>query len=138
MSAAPKPSEDTHGDTDEPKVGRRTAPRLRLWLPGRLVTLYDSRHCVLMNVSRSGAMIGLDRPLAIGETAFLQFAEREVFCEVLRCHVGSLGGINGLLFDPEISDEDILAVRRISESFEQDEQRAMRAEVRAWVQGLVK
>ena len=138
MSAAPGYREETPCYPGGPKVGRRAAPRLRLWLPGRLITLYDSRHCVLMNVSRTGAMIGLDRPLETGESAVLQFAGREIFCEILRCRIGSAGGINGLEFEPELTDEDVLALRRVSESFREDEQRALRTEVRAWVLGTIR
>jgi hypothetical protein len=112
-------------------VGRRAAARLRLSIPATLVTLADTRRCILIDVSRTGAQVSLPEPLAVGEAGFLRFAGIEVFGVAIRAATGC----NGLEFDVELGDDDVLAVRHHAESYEADARRALREEVRAWVTG---
>ncbi len=116
-------------------VGRRSAPRLRLSIPARLVTLFDTRRCILVNLSRTGAQIGLEQPLGKGEGAFLQLAGIDQFGSITRCAVGLGGGFNGLEFECPLTDRQVLALRDHAESFADAESRALRDEVRAWVTG---
>lgn len=121
-------------DADEEpleNIGRRAAPRLRLSIPARLVTVSETRRCVLLDVSRSGAQISLAKPLAEGEAGFLRFANTEVFASVIRVSTG----LNGVEFDVPMTDEDVLAIRRFAEDYEADERSALRNEARAWVMG---
>ena len=129
-----------HGEAPiEPSVpiGRRGAARLRLSIPAKLVSLYDTHRCILIDLSSTGAQIGLEKPMEIEQKSFLQIAGLELFCEVVRCNFGANGGVNGLVFDPALEDEDVLAVRRYAESYQDDEVRALRSEVRAWVDGVL-
>jgi len=112
-------------------VGRRSAPRLRLSIPARLVTVSETRRCVLLDVSRTGAQIGLAKPLGVGEAGFLTFADLEVFGGVIRSSQGS----NGLEFDVELSDDDVLGIRHFADNYHYDERRALMDEARAWVTG---
>jgi hypothetical protein len=116
-------------------TGRRQAARLRLSIPARLVTLADTRRCILIDLSRTGAQIGLEKPLEKGENAFLQIDGLDEFAEVVRSDIGPLGGINGVVFEEPLSDEQVISVRRFSESQEARESKALRAEARAWVTG---
>jgi len=116
-------------------TGRRGAARLRLAIPVRLVAIHTSRNCVLLDLSRSGARIGLERPLAPGDCAYLQIAGIEVFAEVVRRAQGAAGGINGLAFDEPLDDAAVLAVRRHAETFEQRTRESLRDLVRRWVNG---
>ncbi|SHN64678.1 PilZ domain-containing protein [Erythrobacter sanguineus] len=116
-------------------AGRRSAPRLRLAIPVRLVATYATETCVLLDLSRSGARIGLARPLPCGDCAYLQIAGIEAFAEVVRRDPGVAGGVNGLVFDQSLPDAAVLAVRRHAETFEQREREAFRDQVRRWVKG---
>lgn len=116
-------------------VGRRGAPRLRLSIPASLISLYDRRRCILIDLSCTGAQIGLGQPMREGESVVLQVAGIEPFADVVREAKGPNGGVNGLLFDPPISERDVLGVRTYSERYEKDELRALRGEVRKWVTG---
>ncbi len=116
-------------------VGRRSAARLRLSVPARLVTLYDTRRCILVDISRSGAQIGLQKPLGKNEGAVLKIAGVDQFGTVVRCDVGPNGGVNGLKFDTPLTDADVLAMRQYAVSLEDHENRTLRQEVRAWVDG---
>ncbi|MEM9501014.1 MAG: PilZ domain-containing protein [Pseudomonadota bacterium] len=112
-------------------VGRRAAARLRLSIPARLLTVCETQRCVLLDLSRNGARVGLRRPLEVGDAGFLLFADFELFGGVVR----SAKGINGLEFDVRLSDDDVLKVRRLADGYAFDERRALRAEVREWVEG---
>lgn len=112
-------------------VGRRGAPRLRLSIPARLVTVTEMRRCVVLDISRSGAQVSLAKPLAVGEGGFLHFAGSEVFVSVIR----EGKGLIGVEFDVLLTDEDVLAIRRYAEDYETDERKALLNEARAWVMG---
>ncbi len=124
------PAPDTYEEPLE-NVGRRAAPRLRLSIPARLVTVSETRRCVLLDLSRGGAQIGLAKPLAEGEAGFLRFAHYEAFACVIR----EGPGLNGVEFDVGLSDEDVLATRRFAEMYEIDQRQALKDEARAWVMG---
>jgi len=116
-------------------VGRRAAARLRLSIPARLVTLCDTRRCILVNLSRTGAQVGLEKPLGEGEGVVLQIAGIDQFGDVVRCAVGSSGGINGIEFESGLTDSEVLALRHFADSFAGEENRQLRNEVRTWVAG---
>lgn len=116
-------------------TGRRAAARLRLAIPVRLVATHVTETCVLLDLSRTGARIGLARPLAEGACLYIQIARFEVFAEVVRKQVGEGGGLNGLAFDEPLSDAAVLAVRQHAETYENREREALREQVRRWVSG---
>ena len=122
---------------EEPVVttGRRNVSRLRMSIPAKLVSIYDTRRCILIDVSCGGAQIGLAEPLPVGDGVCLQIAGMEPFGVVLRRQVGSHGGTNGIAFEPALTDADVLALRAYSETFKDTERRALMAEARAWVTG---
>lgn len=112
-------------------VGRRAAARLRLSIPAKLTTITETRNCIMLDLSRSGAQIGLEKPMDAGEAGFLRFAGFEVF----GCVVRKGTGLNGLEFDVPLSDDDVLVVRQFAEAFEKGARDALRDEARAWVMG---
>jgi len=116
-------------------IGRRGAARLRLAIPAQIVSTHATGTCVLLDLSRSGARIGLERALPPGECIYLKVARLEVFAEVVRRHGGIDGSVNGLKFDEPLSDEAVLAVRRHAETFEQRQRDNFRDQVRRWVSG---
>jgi hypothetical protein len=79
----------------------------------------------------------LEKPLDIDETAFLQIAGQELFCEVVRIAHGAKGGVNGLAFDPPLEDQDVLDMRRFAETYQANELRGLRSQVKAWVDGVL-
>lgn len=115
----------------QPKIGRRGAPRLRLSIPARLVSLYKRHRCVILDLSRTGARVALSAPLQPGDGAFLQCGELDHFGAVQRREAGT----NGLEFDVPLRDEEVLAIRRYAEQLEESERREWREAARRWVQG---
>jgi hypothetical protein len=128
------PAREPGPDTPRP-IGRRGAARLRLAIPVRVVSTHATQTCVLLDLSRTGARIGLAEPLAPGMCVYLEIARLEVFAEVIRRDRGAGGGINGLVFDAPLPDAEVLAVRRHAETFEQRQRDTLRDQVRRWVSG---
>ena len=126
-----------HGLVQDPAVpiGRRGAPRLRLSIPARLVTLTDTPRCILINLSRSGARIGLREPLHKRAEVILTVAGLDQFGWVVSSEKGANGGTNGIQFEAPLFDYEVLAIRDYAESMEDEENRALRREVRDWVAG---
>ena len=65
----------------------------------------------------------------------LEVGGLEPFGEVVRCAVGPNGGTNGISFDPPITKQQVLRIRAFAESYQEDELRSLRNEVRRWVLG---
>lgn len=115
--------------------GRRAFARLRLAIPARLLATHATGTCVLLDLSRTGARIGLAEPLPPGDMLYLRLAGFEVFAEVVWRELGEGGGINGLTFDEPLDEDAVINVRRFAEGFEQREREALRETVRSWVNG---
>jgi hypothetical protein len=122
-------------DDDAAVIGRRSAPRLRLAVPGRFVSIYSTQNCILLDVSRSGARLGLATPIAEGLCGYLEIARLEVFGSIVRTERGIEGGINAMAFDDVIAKAQVLDIRRFAEEYEARERRALREQVKRWVTG---
>ncbi len=113
------------------RVGRRSAPRLRLSLPARFVAVERTHQCILLNISRSGAQIAILDAIREGESGFLHCGSLEAFAVVTRSEFS----LNGLEFDEEISDAEVLDIRQYYENFEERERRQLIETARKWVNG---
>lgn len=116
---------------DFAKVGRRSAPRLRLSLPGQLVAVERVHRCILLNLSRSGAQVAILDALRVGEGAILRCGVIDQFAVVTRSEFG----LNALQFDEPLSDAQVLEIRHYYENFEERERRALIETARRWVNG---
>lgn len=116
-------------------VGRRAAPRLRLAIPARFVSIYSVQPCVLLDISCTGARMALGEPLARGKSGYIEIARMEIFGDVVRTERGVDGGVNAIAFEHPISKAQVLEIRRFAEDFELREHKALRDQVRRWVTG---
>lgn len=98
--------------------------------------MYDTRRCIVLDLSETGAQIGLEKPLRPGEGAILQVVDLDHFGTIVRHGEGANGGVNGIEFDSPLSKSDVLAVRHFAETFEERERLALRQEAQAWVAGV--
>ena len=137
LDAQLQPVPDSREEDAAIPTGRRGAPRLRLSLPAKLVSLYGTHRCILIDLSRTGAQVGLEKTLAVNETGFLQIAGLELFCEVVRTAEGPSGGVNGLVFDPPLDDQVVLDMRSYGDNYDEDDLRGLRDEVKDWVNGVI-
>ena len=111
-------SDDHQIDDAGLPIGRRSAPRLRLSLPARLITLSDTRRCILIDLSRTGAQVGLEEPMQIGSDVILQIDRIDQFGTIVRRAKGLKGGLNGVEFEEPLTDEQVIAMRHYAEGFE--------------------
>lgn len=125
------PGTDGSASAPIPNTGRRSAPRLRLSLPARLITIDGNQPCILLNLSRSGAQVALFEALRTGESAVLRCASIDVFGDIVRCEIG----LNALRFETELRDENVLAIRRYADSYAENERRSLVETARNWVTG---
>lgn len=132
MSAAPVPSFAHRGSL---ALGRREAPRLRLAIPARFVSLCDTQNCILLDLSRTGARLALARPVAAGQHGYIAIAHLEPFGVVVRREKGREGGLNAMTFDEPLSEAQVLEIRRFAEDFADRERAALRDQARRWVNG---
>lgn len=116
-------------------IRRRAAARLRLSIPVRLMTIYEMHNCVLLDLSRSGAKIGLAVPPPMGDVGHLRIGPVEVFGEAARRMPGAGRGVNGIAFDGRLSHAAVLVVRQHAGTFQRTEGDAFRQKVRLWVTG---
>jgi hypothetical protein len=112
-------------------IGRRTAPRLRISLPGHLTAVDRVHSCILLNLSRTGAQVAILDSMREGEGAILRCGVINHFVIVARSEFG----LNGLTFDEPLSDQVVLEIRRYHENFEERERRALIETARKWVNG---
>lgn len=120
---------------EAPFVGRRGAPRLRLTIPARFVSLYSRHACILLDISRTGARIALQKPLAQGQSGYVEIDRMNVFGMIVRAECGGASAINAVAFDEPISRDAVLAVRSFAESFPLREHIVLREQARRWVAG---
>jgi len=120
---------------DAAAIGRRSAPRLRLAVPARFVSVFSTQNCILLDISRSGARLSLATPIADGQSGYLEIARLEVFGSIVRTERGIDGGINAMAFDDVIAKAQVLDIRRHAEHYEARERHALRDQVRHWVTG---
>lgn len=112
-------------------VGRRSAPRLRISLPGQLIAVDKVHSCILMNLSRTGAQVAILDSLRKGEGAILRCGAIDHFAIITRSEFG----LNALTFDEPLSDALVLDMRRYNENFEERKRRALIETARKWVTG---
>lgn len=116
-------------------TGRRAAPRLRLAIPARFVSIYATQPCVLVDLSRTGARIALGAPVAEGQPGYLAIDRMEIFGTIVRAQRGAEMAVNALAFDDPITQAAVLRVRAYAEGLEARTQMALREQVRRWVTG---
>ncbi len=112
-------------------IGRRSAPRLRLSLPGQLVAVERVHRCILLNLSRTGAQVAILDALREGAGAILKCGVIDHFAVVTRSEFG----LNALAFDEPLTDQQVIEIRHYHENFEDRERRALIETARKWVSG---
>ncbi|MFM7348102.1 MAG: PilZ domain-containing protein [Erythrobacter sp.] len=126
-----QPIAQSASDVPSLQAGRRSAPRLRLSLPARLIAVEKAHTCILLNLSRTGAQVAILDAMREGEGALLRCGVINAFAIVTRSEFG----LNALMFDEPLTDEEVLETRRYHENFEEREKRALIETARKWATG---
>jgi hypothetical protein len=123
-------------DAEETKlVGRRGSARLRLAIPARLVSIYSTQNCILLDISRTGARLALYDPLPGNQSGYIEISGFAVFGSIVRAERGRDGGVNAMMFDEPIAKAHVLEIRKFAEDLEQLRRQALREQARRWVAG---
>lgn len=99
--------------TPEMQIGRRAQPRVRVHLPVTLMMPNQDIPAMLENISGGGARLRLKDAPRAGSTAFLLFANLEIFCSVVWAHNDRCG----LAFEDVVDDAILIAIRRYSDQY---------------------
>lgn len=116
------------------RVGRRAAPRLRLSLPARFISVENTHKAILLNLSRTGAQFAILNSVREGEGGILECGKLSAFCLVTRSEFS----INAVQFEEPLNHDEVLGIRRYYEEFEERERRLLIETARQWVTGVSK
>lgn len=115
--------------------GRRANARVRLHIPARLILLTATQHCILEDLSVTGAAIIPQESLPpVGTSAILQCEGIEAFGNIQWSRYGRCG----IMFDEQLPLACVIALRRVADAYEDNERDRFRQSARAWVQGSAK
>ena len=117
--------------SDTVHTGRRTAPRLRLSLPGQFLAVRGNLRCIITNMSQTGVLMAVEETLKVGDEGYLGCGPIDQFMIVKRCD----RGFNALAFECPVSHELVLRVRKYQETFAEREKAELLANARAWSEG---
>ena len=99
-----------HDHEHAAQSGRRISPRLRVQLPVQLITLEGQGQAVLENISLTGARIACAMSLRNGMSCLLRLGEIELFGDI----AWQVGDRAGLLFEEELSPQQLIALRNLN------------------------
>lgn len=116
-------------------VGRRGSARLRLAIPARLVSIYSTQHCILLDISRTGARLALYDPIPVNHSGYIELGRLAAFGTIIRAERGRNGGLNAMVFDEPIAKAHVLEIRKFAEELELLRREELRDQARRWVAG---
>ncbi len=125
------PPTDAQPDVGHVSIGRRTAARLRVYIPGKLILLGSIYNCALEDISQTGARVMCVAAIGTGETGVLQCMKLDVLCKVVRADKNQFG----LHFEEDVSAEDIQEMRRQNDIYRRNDAQEMRVFAKQWATG---
>ena len=93
---------------------------------------HETRTCLLVNISASGARVRMSKPPSVGSTAIFTFHLLKHYCKV----VWSRGEECGLSFDRQIEQEDMEGMLWITQNRAQYERLNQESRVADWAEGI--
>lgn len=112
-------------------VARRSAARLRLHLPARMTLIRGSHDCLIENISATGAQMLTENPPSQGDLGQLRCEFVDAFFEV----IWRAGNLVGVEFDENLTEQDVLALRQLNDSYSEIQKMEIRRTARRWVNG---
>lgn len=112
--------------------GRRSDARVRLHLPARLILLTGTQHCILEDLSVTGAAVIPEESLPPpGASAILQCEYIEAFGQIRWSRYGRCG----VMFEEKLPLAQVVSLRHYADNFEATERERQKQRAQAWVQG---
>ena len=113
-------------------TGKRASNRLRLGVAATLSLTSETRPCVLDDISATGARLRIDRQLATGTMALLNFHQLHLYASV----VWSRDGECGLRFERRLPLEDMQGMLWITQHRELYDRMCMETHAEEWTHGI--
>lgn len=112
---------------------RRASVRMPLAAPAKLVCVYDTFDCVLLDLSGFGALVASASPLSVGTSAYLRAGTSEIFAVGVR-KVSCPGNpfLIGVMFDERLTRNQIMSLRSYARNWVRIEQRREYCAARDW------
>jgi hypothetical protein len=112
---------------------RRVSVRMSLTAPAKLVCVYDTFDCVLLDLSGFGALVASASPLSVGTSAYLRAGTSEIFAVGVR-KVSCPGApfLIGVMFDERLTRDQIISLRTYARDWIRIEQRREYCAARDW------
>ena len=112
---------------------RRTSPRTPLLLPAKLVCVYGTVDCIVLDLSAVGALIKTASPLSVGASAYLRTGPFDIFVASVRIASRSRAyAVTGILFENRLTQAQIKELRSYGRNCIQAERRASYEKAREW------
>ncbi len=124
-------------DQDSSVLGRRSSPRLSLRIPAKLISTVESQDCELVDVSLTGALLRLARPLNVDACGYLRAGPLEAFAVTVRVNQRfEAEALSAMEFDPPLTRDQILELRAYARQHQMIERRTHISAARDWVRGV--
>jgi hypothetical protein len=112
---------------------RRASPRTQLLLPAKLVCVYDTLDCMVLDLSEVGAFVKMANPLSVGASAYLRAGPFDIFAVGVRIVSYSRAyALNGVAFDNRLSQDQIMNLQSHARDWVQVERRREYQAARQW------
>lgn len=99
-------------ELDITDINRRCSTRLLLRIPAKLVSVFETQDCLLVDISQIGALVRVARSLAIDACGYLRAGPLEAFAIAVRSNADSAAGpISGVRFDQPLSAAKVMHLR---------------------------
>lgn len=112
--------------------GQRSFNRLRLGGQASLVLVHETNHCLIDDISTSGARLRVGFALRPNQTTQLVFHELRVYAVVMWCKNGECG----LRFEQPLNLEDMQGMLWITENRDLYARICNEAHALAWAEGI--
>lgn len=117
-------------------LGRRSIPRVHLGIQAKLVSVFGIHDCLLVDMSRHGALVRLARPLAINACGYLRAGPIEAFAITAWVKKLRAGDPHiGVKFDTPMAKEQFIELRKFAKQHHLVEERLARLAAADWANG---
>lgn len=112
---------------------RRASPRTELLLPAKLVCVYDTLDCMVLDLSEVGAFVKMARPLSVGASAYLRAGPFDIFAAGVRIASYSTAySLAGIVFDDRLTRDEFTNLHWYAWNWTRSEERRKYHAAREW------
>lgn len=112
---------------------RRASPRMPMLLPAKLVCVYDTLDCMVLDLSEVGAFVKMASPLAVGASAYLRSGPFDIFAVGVRIVSYSTAySLTGVVFDNRLTRDEVTNLHNYAMNWTRSEELRKYHAAREW------